>query len=178
MHKELLILGMLGDAGPTSGYDLHRIVRAHGELFSDFKKANMYHLLDRLEREGCLRMRREVGTRGRLGEKRIYTLTKAGRRRFERLLGELVKTYDTVHTGIEVGMVFLQQLPRRRARALLVARRVAVEARRREVIAAFGGISPRARPFTQIAADHLLSLIEAESAWIDRSLKRLGAKKA
>lgn len=172
VHKELLILGMLGDAGPTSGYDLHRIVRAHGELFSDLKKANMYHLLDRLAREGCLRVQREKGARGRLGEKRIYSLTAEGRRRFERLLMEQIKKYDTVHTGVEVAMVFLRQLPRSTAVLLLRARHAAVDARRRTVLAAFGQV-PASKPFTRIAADHLLSLIDAEAAWLERSLRLL-----
>ena len=172
MHKELLILGMLGDAGPTSGYDLHRIIRAHGELFSDLKKANMYHLLDRLAREGCLRVRRQTGARGRIGEKRIYALTPAGRRRFERLLAEQVQTYLTIHTGIEVAMVFLRQLRRSSARLLLRARRDAVNKRKSEVLAAFGDVSQRS-PFTRIAADHLLSLIDAEAAWLERSLTLL-----
>lgn len=172
VHKELLILGMLGDAGPTSGYDLHRIIRAHGELFSDLKKANMYHLLDRMAREGYLRVRRETGARGRLGEKRLYSLTRAGRRRFELLLTDLVKGYDTVHTGVEVAMVFLRQLRRSSARSLLRARRTAVAERRRAVVAAFGDISAR-QPFTRIAADHLLSLIDAEAGWLERSLRLL-----
>ena len=168
---------MLGDAGPTSGYDLHRIVRAHGELFSDLKKANMYHLLDRLGREGYLRIRREQGTRGRLGEKRIYSLTAAGRRRFERLLMDLIKNYDTVHTGVEVAMVFMRQLRRKTAISLLLARRAAVNTRRRGVVAAFGEISAR-KPFTRIAADHLLSLIDAEAGWLERSLRLLKASAA
>ncbi len=38
MHKALLILGLL-QGGPKTGYDLNRIVRAHGELYTDLKKA-------------------------------------------------------------------------------------------------------------------------------------------
>ena len=44
MHKSLLILGLLVHR-PLHGYELHRIVRAHGELYTDLKKANLYYLL-------------------------------------------------------------------------------------------------------------------------------------
>ena len=44
LHKSLLILGLLVHR-PLHGYELHRIVRAHGELYTDLKKANLYYLL-------------------------------------------------------------------------------------------------------------------------------------
>jgi DNA-binding PadR family transcriptional regulator len=175
VHKELLILGMIGDAGTTTGYDLHRIIRAHGELFSDLKRPNMYHLLDRLASDGCLKVRHETGTRGRLGERRWFSLTLRGRRRFTTLLAEEVKTYRTVHTGVEVGMVFLAQLPVAEAAKLLRARQESTRARRRAVVSAFGNVS--GRPFTQIAADHMLSLIDAELEWLSRAVKIVRGKR-
>jgi DNA-binding PadR family transcriptional regulator len=169
MHKELLILGFLGDGGPMTGYDLHRIVRAHGELFADLKKANMYYLLDRLAKNGYLRVRTEAGSPGPRGERLLYSLTLAGRRRFRRLLEEELQRIQTVHTGIEVAIVFLRQLPRARWRTLLVRRRTLLLAHRQRIAAAFGDLSQRAI-LTRIAADHLLSLIDAEIAWLERSL--------
>ena len=71
MHKELMILGLVVDFGPITGYDLHRIVRAHGDLFTDLKKPNMYYLLNRLEQEGFLRSRATAGARGPRGERGI-----------------------------------------------------------------------------------------------------------
>ena len=40
MHKVLLLLGLLLQ-GPRYGYELHQIVRAHGELYADLKKSNL-----------------------------------------------------------------------------------------------------------------------------------------
>src|SRR5690242_19416061 len=81
MHKTLHLLGLLL-AGPKSGYDLHRILRAHGELYADLKKANVYYLLDRLARDGFLSVQSEPGARGPRGERLIYTMTESGRERF------------------------------------------------------------------------------------------------
>ena len=118
MHKVLLLLGLLLQ-GPMYGYELNRIVRAHGALFTDLKKANLYHLLDILAREDSLTVKTETGARGRRGERLIYTLTAKGRTRFQQLLEEQVRSYEISHTGMEVAIVFLTCLPLEQAISLL-----------------------------------------------------------
>ena len=93
MHKALLVLGLL-QGGPKTGYDLHRIVRAHGELYTDLKKANLYYLLERLAAEGYLEMEAKPGGRGPRRERLVYALTPRGRERF----GELLRA-DSVDTA-------------------------------------------------------------------------------
>src|SRR5215472_8643511 len=106
MHKVLLLLGLLLD-GPLYGYQLHLIVRAHGELYADLKKANLYYLLERLAKDGFLEMEVEPGAKGARGERLIYTITEAGRTRFHILLRETLLSYELAHTGIETAVVFL-----------------------------------------------------------------------
>lgn len=171
VHKILLLLGLLRH-GPMSGYDLHRIVRAHGELYTDLKKANVYYLLDRLAADGYLSMQAEPGARGPRGERLIYSLTPAGEARFEELLREVLRSYEPVHTGVDVAVVFLRYLPQAEARALLEERRQVVAARRQQVAAELGHEN-KGDALEQIARDHLLSLIDAELAWIGRALQRL-----
>src|SRR5260221_5403007 len=108
MHKSLLILGLLL-RGPLHGYEIHRIVRAHGALYTDLKKANLYYLLDRLQQDGALTVRAESGARGARGERLIYALTDQGRTRFFDLLRAILRTFDPVHTGVDVADVFLWQ---------------------------------------------------------------------
>jgi DNA-binding PadR family transcriptional regulator len=173
MHKALLILGLLVDR-PLHGYELHRIVRSHGELYTDLKKANLYYLLNRLAAEGALTVHMEPGTRGRRGERLVYALTDLGRAHFETLLREVMRTYAPVHTGVDVAVVFLAHVPAAEATTLLRERRSIVAERRTHVAAELGsGVANG--PLVSIAADHLLSLIDAELAWIDRSLDRLQA---
>jgi len=173
MHKGLLILGLLHNH-PLSGYDLHRIVRAHGELYTDLKKANLYYLLDRLAKDGYLKVRAEPGARGPRGERLIYSSTVKGRERFIELLHEILRTFEPSHTGIDVAVVFLSQLPPKDALALLKKRGDIVATRRAQVAAELGDFAGRG-PLARIAADHLLCLIDAELQWIDRSLAHLRA---
>lgn len=171
MHKALLLLGLLLQ-GPRHGYELHQIVRAHGELYADLKKPNLYYLLDRLASEGYLSVRAEEGTRGARGERRIYELTEQGRAHFKALLRDVMVTYEPAHTGIDTAVMFLAMLPHAESLQLLEVRRRVVGERRdlaAQELAAVAGDDP----LWHVATDHLLSLIDAELAWLDRSLTYL-----
>ncbi|MBA3824428.1 MAG: helix-turn-helix transcriptional regulator [Ktedonobacterales bacterium] len=166
MHKELLVLGLLL-SGPLSGYDVHRIVTAHGALYSDLKKGNVYYLLERLAAEGGLHVVAEAGARGPRRERLVYALTDHGCQMFGDLLREVVRGYTVAHTGIEVGMVFLSYLSPTEAIHLLEERRQMVVERRQLVERATEQLHE------QLAQDHLVSLMDAELGWIERSVSRL-----
>ena len=172
MHKVLLLLGLL-QRRPLYGYELHRIVRAHGELYADLKKANLYYLLERLASEGYLNVRAEEGARGARGEKLIYELTDQGRTHFKALLREVILTYEPAHTGVDTAVVFLASLPQAEGLQLLTERRRII-AGRRELAAQELAAVAESSPLFHIASDHLFCLIDAELAWIDRSLTYLG----
>jgi len=171
MHKVLLLLGLLLH-GPRYGYELHQIVRAHGELYADLKKSNLYYLLERLASEGALRVRAEEGTRGARGERLIYELTDQGRTRFKELLREVILTYEPAHIGVDTAVMFLATLPHAESLHLLMERRRIVGARR-EIVAKELAVGAEDDPLLHIASDHLLSLVDTELAWLDRSLTYL-----
>jgi len=169
MHKELMILGLVADFGPITGYDLHRIVRAHGEFFTDLKKPNMYYLLERLGKEKFLRVRASPDARGPRGERIYYTLTPTGRARFSALLEDEILRFDAVHTGIEVAVIFLSRVRRATAVRYLEGRRDAIQRRREIVTAALGDLTKRGT-LAQLSGDHLISSIDAELAWTIRAI--------
>jgi len=171
MHKVLLLLGLLLH-GPRYGYELHQIVRAHGELYADLKKSNLYYLLERLASEGALRGRAEEGTRGARGERLIYELTDQGRTRFKELLREVILTYEPAHIGVDTAVMFLATLPHAESLHLLMERRRIVGARR-EIVAKELAVGAEDDPLLHVASDHLLSLIDTELTWLDRSLTYL-----
>jgi DNA-binding PadR family transcriptional regulator len=173
MHKVLHLLGLLR-RGPMSGYDLHRIVRAHGEIYTDLKKGNVYYLLDRLAVDGYLHVEEQPGARGPRGVRLVYSLTDRGRAHFDELLREVLRSYETIHTGVDVAMVFLAQLPHAEALALLEERRQVMHERRAKVAADVQDLAARGTQ-GRIIADHLLTLIDAEIGWLDRALEDLRA---
>ena len=166
MHKRLLILGLLV-GGPLTGYDLHRQVVAHGELYKDLKKPNLYYLLDRMAQEGLVRMRAEPGARGPRGERLLYSLTSAGKSAMVKLLRSVLLSYEPIHSGIDVAIVMLDQLPAEEARGLLQQRLDTATASRRKLAAELGphGTKPGS------AGEHILMLVDAEIQWLRRALR-------
>ncbi len=125
--RTLMVLGLLQD-GPKHGYELHRILVAHGTLYAEFKKPTLYHLLHRLTVQGAVKVHSEAGTRGRRGERLVFAITPAGRDQFQELLRSALSTYDRVETTFEMAAAYLPWIPAREAQSLLTRRRRAIEA--------------------------------------------------
>ncbi|HVC33881.1 MAG TPA: hypothetical protein VNL16_10265, partial [Chloroflexota bacterium] len=81
------------------GDDLHRVVRAHGELYADLKHSNVYDLRDRLAQGGFVAIYAEGRTRRRRGERLVCALTDPGRARFGELLRTICRTFEPTHRG-------------------------------------------------------------------------------
>jgi len=181
-----MVLGVL-QAGPRHGYEIHRIVMAHGSLYADFKKATLYHLLARLAAQGAVAVTSEAGARGPRGEKLVYTLKPAGRVLFRQLLHKLLGSYDDSQAGFQVAAGFIAWIPAAEAETLLRRRADAARARRREVVAELqhlltppaGMTLPAGKADEQrtasrfLAADHALAVMDAELGWIERTLRYL-----
>lgn len=176
--RTLMVLGLL-QAGPQHGYELHRIVLAHGSLSADFKKPTLYHLLHRLTEQGAVRVRAEAGTRGRRGERLVFELTGDGAALFQQLLRNALSTYDPVQVNFEMASAYLPWLPADEAQELLKRRRKAIEIRHGEVLHELDHLN--GQPASQrlaarsLATDHALTLLEAELAWMHRAMGHLAS---
>jgi DNA-binding PadR family transcriptional regulator len=166
-HKALLLLGLLRH-GPMTGYELNRVVRAHGHLYADLKKGNIYHLLDGLAHQGYLDMTAEPGARGPRGEKLLYGLTQAGREAFRQLLKDVMTSFEPADTGLASAVVFLPELDREEAMVLLRQREHIARERRRLVADELASVEGT---LLRLAGDHLLAAIDAELSWTAKALQ-------
>jgi DNA-binding PadR family transcriptional regulator len=174
--RTLMVLGLL-QSGPQHGYELHRVLLAHGTLYAEFKKPTLYHLLHRLTEQGAVRVHAEPGTRGRRGERLVFELTPLGADAFRQLLRTALSSYDRDDTTFEVAAAHLPWLPAREAQALLDRRRRAIEALHTHILEELdhlGALPPgKVQAARSLATDHLLCLLEAELAWLDRACRHL-----
>jgi DNA-binding PadR family transcriptional regulator len=174
--KTLMVLGLL-KSGRRHGYELHRIIVAHGTLYSDFKKPTLYHLLHRLALQGAVHVRSEGGARGPRGERLVFALTPKGEALLLELLRDALSSYDAAQASFEVATAFLGFLPAAEARELLRKRREAVCARRVIVLDELQLMAqrPDSAPVAarQLATDHARTLIDAEMTWMDRAIRNL-----
>jgi DNA-binding PadR family transcriptional regulator len=164
-HKALLLLGLLR-RGPMTGYDLNRIVRSHGPLYADLKKGNIYHLLDRLARQGHLTITVEHGARGPRGERLVYELTPSGRQALLRLVRQAITRFEPADTGLAGAVVFLSELDQEEAARVLRRRRDVI--RERRAFAAELGVLRQ--PLSRLAGAHQLARIDAELAWVTEAI--------
>jgi DNA-binding PadR family transcriptional regulator len=176
--KTLMILGLLR-SGAKHGYELHRIVVAHGSLYADFKKPTLYHLLHRLALQGAVQVRSEGGARGPRGERLVFALAPPGEALLLDLLRGALSSHDSSQTSFEVAVAFVGMLPAAEAQELLRRRRAVIRARRAEVLDEIDEMAAQAQARRlaprQLAADHSLSLMDAEIAWTDRAIRQLAA---
>jgi DNA-binding PadR family transcriptional regulator len=165
-HKALLLLGLLR-RGPMTGYDLNRIVRSHGPLYADLKKGNIYHLLDRMARQGHLTVAVEPGAPGPRGARLVYEMTPSGRDALLRLLRQAITAFEPADTGLASAVVFLSELNQDEAIGLLERRSDVVRERRTRVAEELSVLD---QPLSRLAGDHQLALIDAEVAWVTRAI--------
>jgi DNA-binding PadR family transcriptional regulator len=170
-HKRLLLLGLLRE-GPRHGYELNRVVRAHGTIYADLGRANIYYLLERMAGEGLVAVEEVAGARGSRGSRLVYRITDTGRARFTDLLRSELTAYDAIHPGVDVAIVLADSLPRPETIDLLRRRREIVAARQAEITAELAAV-PAGALLPKIAADHLRTLVDAELTWIDHALTTL-----
>lgn len=168
--KMLMVLGLLQDR-PRHGYDLHRIVVAHGALYAELKKPTLYNLLERLSEAGLVSVRTEGGARGREGKRFIYEITAAGRNAFDELLIIALSADEAAGINFEIAVAFIDHLPVTTAIQVLGERRRSLERRHAaltEDLRMRGTMfTPRKAMSVRFAGEHALALMAAEINWID-----------
>lgn len=178
----LMVLGVL-HAGARHGYELHRILVAHGTVYADLKKPTLYHLLARLAAQGVVDLRSEAGARGPRGERLVYSITARGKALFQELLRTVLGTYDESGAGFQVAAGFLAWIPAREAQTLLRKRCTGLRRRQEEMRAAVdqhlalmqdGAMTEQQATSRFLSADYLLAMMAAELAWMEKTSEFLG----
>jgi DNA-binding PadR family transcriptional regulator len=95
-HLETMALAML-EQGPAHGFDILRRLDLAGNGSLELKEGSLYPALYRLEAAGLIRSAWEAPQAGRRGpRRRVYSLTKKGRRELARGRDEWVQFVGTV----------------------------------------------------------------------------------
>ena len=163
--RALLLLGAL-TVRSGHGYQINDFIeRCHvGEL----KKPTVYALLDRLEAAGHVSVQTEQ--EGNRPVRRVYTLTPSGQALFADLLRDNLGTPDLGAGSGDIGLMFLDYLPRPEAIACLQQRLAGLDA----ALATTPDVPPHGGHLTvNLALDHQAALRRADRAWLAALLARL-----
>ena len=170
---EILCLSTLARI-PMHGYELKTELRyRHVKWWAKLEHGHLYAALARLEKRGDIRQARAraTETRGR----RVYQLTRQGRRRIERELENLAQSPDETYFDIDLFLVGAFVLPQARVVEILLERgrtlrRQLEEAN--ELRHAMGDLVPTAG---RLIMEHRVAHLELEIAFTERAAKEMKA---
>lgn len=165
MEKKLLLLGIL-ISHDVHGYELSEMLKDNPGISIEMKKPNTYRLLGALEKDGLITYTEEQD--GNRPVKRVYSITEAGKKEFEKLLKENIANYAEPEFPSMVGIDFISLLPTKEAVELLNTRLATVT----EKVQAFDALSEeifKAHPTTA----YLKAFYSQEINWLKEFINQL-----
>jgi DNA-binding PadR family transcriptional regulator len=170
-NSEMAIITLLAEK-PRHGYELEQVIEERGmREWTDIGFSSIYHILNKLEKNGWVSVKREESaTRG--PGKKVYTLTPAGTAIWLDSSLEMLKHPAKSNSSLDLGLANLPGLPQRDVIDALTERRSVV-------MQIIKHVSDRSQTdgnqvlHVQIMFDHSLSLLQAELDWLDRTIARL-----
>ncbi|HEY8291185.1 MAG TPA: PadR family transcriptional regulator [Thermomicrobiales bacterium] len=164
-ERALLLLGAL------------MIQSQHGYQLNDFiercrvavmKKPTAYAILDRLAGAGHISV--NVEQEGNRPPRKVYTITPTGEALFYALLRANLRASESLNFAGDIGLMFLDRLPRPEAIACLRQRL----AERDAEIAVIPEIPPHTGHLSvALAMDHLTAMRRADRDWVAAAITRL-----
>jgi len=190
---ELAVLGLLAEQ-ELHGYEIRRRLRDELGLFANLSFGSLYPALARLEAAGAvvgtefeatemttspiphtgslggeraaLRARRASTTGRGKRSRKVYQITDAGRRQFERLLDEAGSSDDT--RSFSLRLAFARHLGHEARLGLLERRRAHLVQRLAAERARVASTSTRGDVYSRSLAEHVTETTEQDISWLDR----------
>jgi len=173
MSVKAVILGILR-RGPLYGYELKRIIEQEMGDWTDIAFGSIYFALEGLAKEGFVTAETQESTSHR-PSRIVYTITKTGEREYLRLLRELWQDTSRQTSPLDIGIAFLQDLPREEVRGYLEKRVEGLESsleylrRHEEETLA----KPQVPEESRFIFSHARFRLEGELAWVREVLSSL-----
>ena len=166
-ERALLLLGILR-AQSQHGYQINEFIERNLSRVTDMKKPTAYAILDRLARDGYVRVHSEQ--EGNRPPRKVYSITEQGERAFEELLRKTLARADRFFAPGDIGLMFLTQLPRIEAIALLEQRLADLDGQRASYERA-----PRHDYDlgARLAIERILLHLETERGWLTDAITML-----
>jgi DNA-binding PadR family transcriptional regulator len=168
MERELLLLGVLRQ-GEMHGYQLHDFIERSLAFCTDLKKPTAYFLLDKMAASGWVSVKE--AREGNRPQRRVYRMTEEGEAVFQRLLRENLADFTAAKTSSDIGLAFVDALPKHESLRLLEQRRDTLARQLSETEEA-----PLHAGGPQLLIEHQLSYLRNELAWLTSAIERVRAR--
>ena len=158
----LVLLVLLAES-PMHPYRMRELIKERGKdkVANVAQRNSVYQTIERLEREGLIRVRETLRSEGR-PERTVYELTPDGTATATRWLREMLSTPATEFPDMPAALASMLILTPEDVAACLTTRRGLVEA---EITATEAEMAPLPRIFV-LEDEYTLALRRAEVAWL------------
>jgi DNA-binding PadR family transcriptional regulator len=172
---ELLVLGLVAEM-PRHGYQLEQVIEERGmREWTQIAFSSIYFLLNKLETMKLVAAKGPAKAKGNTKAKKIYSVTKAGRRALLTQTLAALKTVRPMYSSLLLGMINWSVLKRDNALQALQARSKAIEAEMKRLCNT--QIDQQPLPdYVEALFDHSLSQLKAEAEWVTRTLDYMTSK--
>jgi DNA-binding PadR family transcriptional regulator len=160
MERLLLLLGLLRQED-MHGYQLNEFIERDLAFCTDIKKPTAYYLLDKLAKDGYIAEVEDGGGPKGRPPRKTYRITPEGEAYFETLLRENLSSYERQIFPGDIGLAFVDALPRDEARALLAERLSHMQAELEAVRQ-----TPPHRGALRFVIEHQIRHLQAELGWL------------
>lgn len=168
-EHELLLLGLLVNQS-QHGYQINEFIERGLAHLTNMKKGNAYATLGRLAKDGYINL--EITQEGNRPLRKVYSITEAGERKFFELLRNNLSSSERMVFSGDVGLMFIDHLPRAEVIEYLSLRLDLVKAKLAQQHA---GAAPHGHGIgVDLALQHVLHMQRAEVSWLEATLAELG----
>lgn len=166
-HRSLLLLGLLMNQS-QHGYQIHDFIETNLPFVTDIKKATAYAHLDKLSKDKYIDVKVEYD--GNRPPRKVYSINEKGVAYFKELLAFNLSTADTVFYKGDIGLLFLDHLPKQDVIRYLQQRRDKVKEEKHKV-----DQTPIHSKSTgvNIAILHQQTMLQAELSFLERTMNQL-----
>lgn len=166
-ERALLLLGLLRTQS-QHGYQINEFIEKNLSRVTDMKKATAYAVLERLSRDGFVAVHTEQ--EGNRPPRKVYSIRPEGEEQFLELLRTTLMRSDRLALTGNIGMMFLDHLPRPEAIACLRQRLVRLD----EQIATVAERPQHGHGLgVDLALDREQVLLRADRDWLLGVIQRL-----
>jgi DNA-binding PadR family transcriptional regulator len=164
-ERELLVLGLL-KSQRQHGYQINEFIEKNLGRVSDMKKATAYAILKRLNKAGYVEVSHEQ--EGNRPPRQVYTITPLGEKKFDGLLRFSLANHDQVTPAGDIGLMFLDHLPKEEVTACLRERLHKLE----ELLSWFEASPAHGHGIgVDLSNRHRIALLRCDRDWLSQAIK-------
>jgi DNA-binding PadR family transcriptional regulator len=166
-QRSLILLGLLMSQS-QHGYQINEFIERNLSAVTDMKKPTAYATLDKLSQNGYIDIQLEQ--EGNRPTRKVYSINDSGKQYFYELLLNNLSSAESVNYQGDIGLMFIDFLPLEKTIPALEERLN----NNKKLIEIFKQTpSHGVRSGVNLAVEHKITMLEAEVAFLEKSIRKL-----